>query len=116
MIQQMLENLGYRVKSRTCSLEALKAFQAGPDKYDLVITDQTMPNMTGARLAQELLRLRPDIPIILCTGFSEVLTREKAREIGLRAMLMKPLAIDELATQVRQVLDSGKGEPDEQIS
>jgi PAS domain S-box-containing protein len=109
MIKQMLEFLGYRVESRTCSLEALKAFQARPDKYDLVITDQTMPNMTGAKLAIELIRLRPDIPIILCTGFSELLTPEKAQEIGIQAVLMKPLAIEALATNVREVLDRNKG-------
>lgn len=107
--KQTLENLGYQVEIRVHPLEALKAFEAQPQKFDLVITDQTMPHMTGVKLAQELMRLRPGIPVIICTGFSELITPEKAKEIGIKAMLMKPLAVSELARVIRAVLDEGKG-------
>lgn len=111
IVQRMLEKLGYKVEGSTSSIEALKAFEVNPDVYDLVITDQTMPHMTGAKLAKELMRLRPGLPIILCTGFSELTTPNKAREIGVKAMLMKPLTLGELSQTVRSVLDekrSGK--------
>lgn len=88
--RQMLTQLGYTVVTRTSSVEALEAFRAAPHHFDLVITDQTMPNMTGEQLAKELLHLRPDIPIILCTGFSHTLTEERARELGIQAFLLKP--------------------------
>ncbi|MDP3029139.1 MAG: GAF domain-containing protein, partial [Deltaproteobacteria bacterium] len=91
MIKQMIESLGYKVAGRTSSIEALEAFRAQPDKFDLVITDQTMPNMTGKMLAKELLRIRPDIPIILCTGYSELITEEKAKAMGIRELVMKPV-------------------------
>ncbi|MBW1796685.1 MAG: response regulator, partial [Deltaproteobacteria bacterium] len=83
MGQQMLERLGYHVTARTSSVEALEAFRAQPDRFDLVITDQTMPNMTGVELAKELMRIRPDIPIILITGFSEIVPPEKAKKMGI---------------------------------
>ena len=105
MEQQMLERLGYHVTARTSSVEALKAFRAQPEKFDLVITDQTMPNMTGAELAQKLMGIRPDIPVILCTGFSEVIPEEKARAMGLRAYVMKPIVKSEIAKIIRRVLD-----------
>ncbi len=102
---QMLTQLGYTVVTRTSSVEALEAFRATPHRFDLVITDQTMPNMTGAQLARELLSLRPDIPIILCTGFSHTLTEERARELGIRAFLLKPLTSRDLALTIRRVLE-----------
>jgi CheY-like chemotaxis protein len=103
--QQMLERLAYEVVPRTSSIEALEAFRAQPDKFDLVITDQTMPNMTGEMLAKELMGIRPDIPIILCTGYSELISKERAKAMGIREYVMKPLVIRELATTIRKVLD-----------
>ena len=105
MVQEMLERLGYRVTSRTSSVEALKAFQAQPDIFDLVITDMAMPNMTGTELAPELLKVRPDIPIIICTGFSEIVNEDKAMAMGIREYLMKPIIRNEMAIAIRRVLD-----------
>jgi PAS domain S-box-containing protein len=105
MVKQMIESLGYKVAGRTSSIEALEAFRAQPDKFDLVITDQTMPNMTGETLAKELLRIRSDIPIILCTGYSELITKEKAKAMGIRQLIMKPVVRSELARIIRHVLD-----------
>ncbi|MBW1767380.1 MAG: response regulator, partial [Deltaproteobacteria bacterium] len=89
--KQMLGRLGYKVFTRTSSIEALEAFRADPYKFDLIITDMTMPNMTGDVLAEEIMAIRPDIPIMLCTGFSERITKENAKKIGIREFAMKPL-------------------------
>jgi len=102
--QAILERLGYEVVVCTSSTKALEVFGAAPQRFDLVITDQTMPHMTGERLAQALRRLRPDIPIILCTGFSHVMHAERAQELGIDAFLMKPLAMQELAQTIQQVM------------
>jgi signal transduction histidine kinase/ActR/RegA family two-component response regulator len=99
-----LERLGYRVSSYTDVREALEAFRADPDAFDLVITDQTMPQVTGETLARELLRLRPRLPIILCTGFSHTTTEDKARSLGIRALLMKPVSRQELCLTVQRLL------------
>ena len=107
MLEKMLTGLGYLVTSTTDSLEALAIFQAGPGKFDLVITDQTMPKMTGAELANEILKLRPGLPIILCTGFSQTVSSEKAKHIGIREYLTKPVMKKELAVVVRRLLDEG---------
>lgn len=104
--KQMLNRLGYKVTTRTDSLEALQVFREQPDQFDLVITDMTMPNMTGNRLARELMGICPDIPIILCTGFSELITEERAKEIGIREFVMKPLIMSEMARVVRRALDT----------
>jgi CheY-like chemotaxis protein len=104
--RQMLQQLGYDVVAKTSSIEALEIFRAQPDKFDLVITDMTMPNMTGTDLAQEIVRFRSDIPIILCTGFSELLSEEKAKAIGIRHFVMKPYNRQNLAALIRQALDS----------
>ncbi len=106
MEQQMLERLGYRVTARTNSQDALKVFAAAPDQFDLVITDMTMPVMTGDRLARKLLEIRSDIPIILCTGYNEGISEEKALSIGIRKYVMKPLVKNELASAIRAVLDA----------
>jgi two-component system cell cycle sensor histidine kinase/response regulator CckA len=106
--REMLEMLGYEVVTQTSSTEALALFRADPEAFDLVITDQTMPSMTGEALTHEIRRLRSDIPIILCTGFSHTMTGEKARALGIGAYLMKPLAIRDLALAVRQVLHQAK--------
>ena len=105
MVQEMLERLGYEVVIRTSSVEALETFRKGLDEFDLVITDMTMPYMTGENLAVELMQTRSDIPIILCTGFSEMIDEEKANAIGIRAFVMKPLVMNELANTIRKVLD-----------
>jgi len=107
-IQPMIERLGYKVTARTSSIEALEAFRANPDRFDLVITDFTMPNMTGMELAKELLKLRSDIHIILCTGYSEHINEDKAKGSGVRAFLMKPVVLGEVANTIRKVLDQEK--------
>jgi PAS domain S-box-containing protein len=101
----MLTALGYHVISKTSSIDALEAFRAIPHNFDLVITDMTMPNIRGDHLAKELLKIRPDIPIILCTGFSETTSEEKARSLGIRQLIMKPVSKKVLAKAVREVLD-----------
>jgi len=103
-IQPILENLGYQVNARTSSIEALEAFRNNPATYDLVITDMTMPNMTGKDLAKELMTIRPDIPIILCTGFSEKIDEDKAKEMGI-SFVMKPIVIRDITNTIRQVLE-----------
>ena len=104
----LLQKLGYHVESRTGSLEALEKFKSAPDRFDLVITDMSMPNMTGEKLAQEIISIRPDIPIILCTGFSERIDRERARALGIKEFLMKPALNRDIAQTVRNVLDQAK--------
>ena len=102
--KQMLERLGYKVDTRTSSVEALNLFTADPDRFDLVITDIVMPNMTGDRLADKIIGIRPDMPIVLCTGYSEKFTRKHASEMGIQNFLMKPLVMRDLADTVRQAL------------
>jgi CheY-like chemotaxis protein len=103
--KEMLERFGYRVTPRTSSVEALELLKAKPDEFDLVITDMTMPNMSGFELTKEIITLRPDMPIILCTGFSETITEASAKAAGIRAFLMKPVTLDDLTRTVREVLD-----------
>jgi PAS domain S-box-containing protein len=105
LAQLQLERLGYEVVAHTTSLEALEAFRADPYGFALVITDQTMPAMTGATLIEELRHIRPDIPIILCTGFSHLINDEKAKALGADAFVMKPVVTDEFAVIIKQVLD-----------
>jgi len=105
MAVKMLTHLGYRVVSCKSSLDALETFKAEPDGFDLVITDMAMPKMAGDRLTREILKIRADVPIIICTGYSSVMDRAKAEAIGVAGYLMKPLAIKDLAVAVRQVLD-----------
>ena len=106
--EQMLKRLGYQVTSRQSSLDALKTFQEDIDSFDLVVTDMTMPKMTGDKLARKLIEIRPDIPIIICTGFSERIDDEKAEAMGVKGFLMKPITKAELAEMVRTVLDKAK--------
>jgi PAS domain S-box-containing protein len=103
--EQMLEKLGYKVNVRTSPYEALEAFKANPDKYDMVITDMTMPKMSGENLAKEILKIRSDIPIIICTGFSNMMSPEKASATGIKGFLMKPLTMSDLSKSIRDVLD-----------
>jgi signal transduction histidine kinase/CheY-like chemotaxis protein len=102
--QAMLEHLGYTVVVCTSSLEALEVFRMAPQSFDLVITDYTMPTMTGEVLAQELRRIRSDIPIILCTGFSATMTAERARALGIVAFVLKPVNVRDLSLAIRQAL------------
>jgi len=102
---RILKGLGYRVTSTMDSGDALDIFKRNPKDFDLVITDMTMPHMTGAELADELLKIRPEIPIILCTGYSYLVTPEKARDIGIKDFLMKPFSRREIAEAIRSVLD-----------
>jgi CheY-like chemotaxis protein len=104
MGQNMLQRLGYRVTVRRSSLEALTTFQNQPDAYDLVITDQTMPGMTGIDLARRMLQIRPELPIILCTGYSSLISEDKAKSAGIRGFALKPLAKKYLAELIRKVL------------
>jgi CheY-like chemotaxis protein len=83
----------------------LAAFKQAPQRYDLVMTDMTMPGLTGDRLAKAILEIRPEIPIVLCTGFSRLINEERARSMGIRCFLMKPLTLPQIATSVRAALD-----------
>ncbi|MFC1841300.1 PAS domain S-box protein [Thermodesulfobacteriota bacterium] len=109
IMQKSLERLGYKVTGRTSSVEALKAFRNNPEKFDLVITDMTMPNMTGEDLAKELMIIKSETPLILCTGFSNKIDEERTKEIGIRAFVMKPIIVSEIAKTIRDVLDHGWG-------
>jgi len=100
-----IEGLGYSVVTRTSSIEALDLFKIDPYRFDLVITDMTMPGMTGDRLAVNLMQARPNIPIILCTGYSDYITEEKAKRLGIREFVMKPFLKKDLAKTIRKVLD-----------
>ena len=110
MESQRLEYLGYEVTSRAGSLEALELFRGRPDQFDLVITDMTMPKMTGGQLAQKILEIRPDIPIIICSGFSEKINAETAREMGVRGFVQKPILINEISAIIRKILDADRME------
>ena len=106
---QMLGRLGYRVTMRNSSTDALMEFRANPEAFDLVVSDMNMPNMTGEQFARKLMAIRPNIPVIICTGFSERIDKEKAHAIGIKGFLMKPVVKSELAQMVRKVLDEAKG-------
>ncbi len=102
---EMLNDLGYDAVGTTRALQALERFTSRPDEFDLVITDMTMPGMTGDQLAAKILSHRPDIPVIICTGFSKRISSEMASSLGIRALLMKPVTVQELARTIREVLD-----------
>ncbi|MCP4747616.1 MAG: PAS domain S-box protein [Desulfobacteraceae bacterium] len=105
MLKHMLGLLGYKVQVYNKSPEALAAFEKDPKAFDLVITDMIMPEITGDQMAKRMLELRPDLPIILCTGFSDTMNEKQTKTIGIRAYALKPLAMEELAHLIRQVLD-----------
>jgi len=104
----ILESLGYQVTSRQNSLEALELFRANPDAFDLVITDLTMPLMTGEHLAREMIAIKADVPIIICSGHSEAIGSEKAQAMGVKELLMKPISLPEMSQKVRRVLDASR--------
>jgi len=110
MEKPMLERLGYQVSLRTSSIEALETFRATPDRFDLVITDMAMPNMSGDKLSVELIKIRSDIPILLCTGFSEAMSEGKATSLGIKGFLLKPIVMKNFVQKIREMLDSNKTE------
>ncbi|WP_306303998.1 ATP-binding protein [Desulfosarcina cetonica] len=105
MTSELLLQLGYQVVGRTSSLEALQVFRTDPQHFDLVVTDQTMPNMTGKELASRVMATRPDLPVVICTGFSQAIDEEEALSLGIRAFVKKPILRNELAAAVRFALD-----------
>jgi PAS domain S-box-containing protein len=105
MVKRMFERLGYKIETATTPQEALDRFSLNPDHFDLVITDMTMPQMTGVKLSKKLMDIRKDIPIIVCTGHSTLVDEEKAKELGLAAYVMKPIDMQETAQTIRKVLD-----------
>lgn len=102
---RLLEKLGYGVSAFTSSIDALHSFKTNPHHFDLIITDMTMPDMTGDQLAVHLLRIRPDIPVILCTGFSSIVDESAAKEIGICDFIMKPVLSHDIAQRIRKILD-----------
>ncbi|MBI4666237.1 MAG: PAS domain S-box protein [Nitrospinae bacterium] len=105
MAKKMLERVGYRVEVTNKPERALELFKANPDFYDILITDQSMPDITGAELARQVMDIRPSLPVILCTGFSHSITPYKAKELGIREFIMKPFAASELAQAMRRSLE-----------
>ena len=105
MGRELLEDLGYEVTARNDSVEALALFTSDPSRFDLVITDQTMPDITGIELGKAILAARPDIPVILCTGFSHLVDADSAKAAGINGFVMKPLTKREIALAVRNALD-----------
>jgi len=101
----MLERLGYHVTTRRNSLDALTTFQNQPEAFDLIITDQTMPGMTGIDLARRILQIRPEMPIILCTGYSSLISEDKAKAAGIKGFALKPLAKKYIGELIRKILD-----------
>jgi CheY-like chemotaxis protein len=108
MGRQTLERLGYSVVTETDSRKALTLFRSAPEAFDLVITDMTMPHLTGDMLAAELVRIRHDIPVILCTGYSRTLSDEIAARLPIKALAYKPMIKKDLAFTIRSVLDEAK--------
>ncbi len=102
--KQVVEKLGYRVATCTSGVDALEVFKKRPDAFDVVLTDMTMPNMTGETLTREILKIRPNTPVIICTGFSDKISLQKAREIGAKGYLLKPVVRSELALALRKAL------------
>jgi CheY-like chemotaxis protein len=105
---EMLESFGYQVIAQTNSVEAVALFRCAPDQFDLVITDLTMPRLTGIEVAVELLRLRPDLPLLLISGTGEVLTLAMVESLGFRSYLSKPFTPNDLSWAIRQILDEGQ--------
>ncbi len=106
--KEILEDLGYKVVTTNNSSKAFNTFKAKPERFDIVITDQTMPGMTGADLTKKILSIRKETPIILCTGYNAVIDENQAEKIGVKGFIMKPLKRPELADLIRRVLDENK--------
>jgi CheY-like chemotaxis protein len=105
IIGQMLKALGYKTEIQLNPVKALEIFKLRPDSFDLVMTDMIMPHMTGAQLSKKLKAIRPNIPIILCTGYSSLIDENRARLIGIAAYLTKPVALSEISKTVKMILD-----------
>jgi CheY-like chemotaxis protein len=106
--EQFLKKLGYEVVIKTNSLEALRLFESQPDSFDLVITDMTMPNLTGTQLAEKMLKIKPDLPVILCTGFSARIDEKRIDKMGIKGYLTKPIIKKELAVTIKKVLQENR--------
>ena len=105
MSNRVLEGLGYAVTTETSSVDALALFRRNPDAFDLVITDMTMPGMTGDALASQMMTIRPDIPVVLCTGYYKNISEESVLKTGIRALIHKPVTREKMAGMIREVLD-----------
>ena len=105
MALESLKLFDYRVEAMSDPEDALAVFKLNPGYFDVVITDMTMPKMTGAKLAEKLIRIRPDIPIILCTGHSSLIDEERARQLGIAAYMMKPVPMSKIAKTIRKLMD-----------
>ncbi len=108
LFKDCLETLGYQVTANCSSEKTLEVFHASPTSFDLMVTDQTMPGLSGVELAEKILEIRPDLPIILCTGHSAFISEKKAKDIGIKKYLMKPVSMNDFAITVREVLDKSK--------
>jgi CheY-like chemotaxis protein len=108
MATEMLTGQGYRIIGKKSSIEALELFREDPDGFDLVITDMTMPGMTGAMLAKEIIAIRHDIPVILCTGYNEHISEERAKEIGISEFILKPMDLRKFTESIRKALDRNR--------
>jgi CheY-like chemotaxis protein len=111
VLQGMLRLLGYRVTATTSSLNALRFLESDPSAFDLVITDMTMPEMAGDRLTAKMRTIRPELPVIICTGFNRRLNDNKPETFAVQAILMKPVEQPDLARTVREVLDGQNPSP-----
>jgi DNA-binding NtrC family response regulator len=112
LYQKALKKLGYHVTTQTSSIEALKCFKANPKDFDLVITDMTMPNMTGDKLAQAMIEISPELPIILCTGYNKKITPNPVNRQTIKVVLKKPISKIDFAVVIRKVLDEAKAKID----
>jgi DNA-binding NtrC family response regulator len=108
---EVLKRLGYNAVGCTNSVEAMAAFIGEPDRFDLVITDFTMPQLTGVELAKNILGIRPDMPIIICSGYSNQVNQQKAEAVGIKEFALKPILPNTLATLIRDILDESKVDP-----
>ena len=102
--KEVLEKLSYQISCHSSSVDALEAFRTAPDKFDLVITDMAMPNLSGDKLSEQLIKIRPDIPILLCTGFGEIMSPKEFGAIGIKGFLLKPVVMKDFAQKIREVL------------
>jgi DNA-binding NtrC family response regulator len=108
ILQEFLTIAGYKVSIFENGARAFKAFLKDPDQFDLIVTDMTMPQMTGGELAGKILSIRKNFPVILCTGYSETVSEAEAFEIGIRRYLQKPFSNEDLAVSIREILDASK--------
>ena len=105
-VEKILQRLGYQTTAKSSSVEAFRVFRENPNAFDLLITDLTMPDMTGFDLAKQILQIRPELPMILCTGFSELIDEKEVQKAGFKALALKPIIRKDLAAKIRSVLDS----------